>query len=354
MGRMHFKLKLCGCCFPLLLVGGCDSINDLMGKSKNPPDEFAVVSRAPLTLPPDFNLRPPGVGGRIAVDRRTNNQARQTVFGNNDQGKNQEQSVDLNKSTGEAALLGRAGVAESNSDIRQQVKIESELKAEESESFIDSLVFWRRKSGVNDEIVDATEEAQRLRQARALGSTRSVEKTGPETYGANRNNPYSAPLETTNNPYNNPVSQQPVSDRYVETPSETVNPYGANPYGALSGDGRGIAAPKTDIVDPHDVTAHKTNKNFVPIRRTNAPSANAPSANAPSANAPSTRTSSDQGTRNAKDPLPLRKALPVDNPRSQPVTDAYNPYAPNPFATNLYTPEPINDSIGNAPPNKAP
>ena len=41
---------------PLLACGG-DS--DRMGYSKSVPDEFNVVRRPPLILPPEFNLRPP-------------------------------------------------------------------------------------------------------------------------------------------------------------------------------------------------------------------------------------------------------------------------------------------------------
>jgi len=41
------------------LVGGCSGIGRALGFSKRPPDEFEVLARAPLVVPPDFNLRPP-------------------------------------------------------------------------------------------------------------------------------------------------------------------------------------------------------------------------------------------------------------------------------------------------------
>ena len=40
-------------------LASCDSIRDAAGLTKQPPDEFAVVTKAPLTLPPDYSLRPP-------------------------------------------------------------------------------------------------------------------------------------------------------------------------------------------------------------------------------------------------------------------------------------------------------
>ncbi|MGU9962399.1 MAG: DUF3035 domain-containing protein [Candidatus Puniceispirillales bacterium WSBS_2018_MAG_OTU23] len=43
-----------------LLATGCSSFDKALGKTKTAPDEFQVVVRAPLTLPPSFNLRPYG------------------------------------------------------------------------------------------------------------------------------------------------------------------------------------------------------------------------------------------------------------------------------------------------------
>ncbi len=40
-------------CLPALAACGS------LGYNKNPPNEFNIVRRAPLVIPPDFNLRPP-------------------------------------------------------------------------------------------------------------------------------------------------------------------------------------------------------------------------------------------------------------------------------------------------------
>ncbi|MCG8623004.1 MAG: DUF3035 domain-containing protein [Proteobacteria bacterium] len=42
----------------LLLLASCANVNDAINLRKLPPDEFQVVFRPPLTLPPDFSLRP--------------------------------------------------------------------------------------------------------------------------------------------------------------------------------------------------------------------------------------------------------------------------------------------------------
>jgi len=46
----------------ILLVSGCSQIKNITGKAKNPPDEFAVVQRPSLVVPPDFSLSPPVPG----------------------------------------------------------------------------------------------------------------------------------------------------------------------------------------------------------------------------------------------------------------------------------------------------
>lgn len=45
-----------------VLLGGCSNWKQTLGIEPTSPDEFAVESRAPLTVPPDFNLRPPEPG----------------------------------------------------------------------------------------------------------------------------------------------------------------------------------------------------------------------------------------------------------------------------------------------------
>ena len=52
-----------------LTLGGCSNamsqLSDEFGLGRsNGPDEFAVATRAPLSMPPDFSLRPPQPGAR--------------------------------------------------------------------------------------------------------------------------------------------------------------------------------------------------------------------------------------------------------------------------------------------------
>ncbi len=45
-----------------LMLAGCDTVKQAIGLENAPPDEFAVETQAPLSIPPDFALRPPKPG----------------------------------------------------------------------------------------------------------------------------------------------------------------------------------------------------------------------------------------------------------------------------------------------------
>ena len=55
------------CLAGALLIAGCSDLKKSIGLERSSPDEFAVESRAPLTMPPDFNLRPPQPGAAAAA-----------------------------------------------------------------------------------------------------------------------------------------------------------------------------------------------------------------------------------------------------------------------------------------------
>src|SRR5712672_2539335 len=62
-----------------LLVGACTSIRQMVGLDRVGPDEFAVESRAPLTIPPDFELRPPQAGAARPQEVSAAERARKAV-----------------------------------------------------------------------------------------------------------------------------------------------------------------------------------------------------------------------------------------------------------------------------------
>ena len=61
------------------LLCGCTDIKQMIGMDKAMPDEFAVESRAPLTVPPDFDLRPPEPGAPRPQEKTAEQQAEQAM-----------------------------------------------------------------------------------------------------------------------------------------------------------------------------------------------------------------------------------------------------------------------------------
>ena len=62
-----------------LLIAGCTDFKKTVGLEPTLPDEFAVESRAPLTIPPDFDLRPPSPGAPRPQEKASNQQAKQAI-----------------------------------------------------------------------------------------------------------------------------------------------------------------------------------------------------------------------------------------------------------------------------------
>lgn len=159
-----------GIAVAVLALGACSGVREQLGLNKSSPDEFKVVSRAPLSIPPEFNLRPPQPGQARPQEGTVQQQARTAVFRATDnKGPSLDEVIpDDGRSVGERSLLRAAGVDRADKDIRRLVETESRQINEESESFINSLVFWR-KAQPPGSIVDADKEARRLQENAALG-----------------------------------------------------------------------------------------------------------------------------------------------------------------------------------------
>ena len=63
----------------VLLLAGCTDFKRAIGIEPGMPDEFAVESRAPLTIPPDFDLRPPTPGAPRPQEKSADQQAKDVM-----------------------------------------------------------------------------------------------------------------------------------------------------------------------------------------------------------------------------------------------------------------------------------
>jgi len=174
--RRSATLLICGG-LALALAGCGDNVRRSLGLTKQSPDEFRVVSRAPLVVPPSFNLRPPSPGAQRPQEATPRDQARQAVF----RAEPGEQTAtayvtpeDDSLSAGERSLLTQAGAGRSDPNIRQIVDRETQAINEESRDFADMLIFWKDPEP-HYEVIDPAAEARRLRGSDALGQPPSGE-----------------------------------------------------------------------------------------------------------------------------------------------------------------------------------
>lgn len=153
------------------LLAGCgDSTKRALGWEKEAPDEFSVMTRAPLVQPPDFDLRPPGSSGRTAEATPTET-ARKVLVGPTGSASSAGAKVSpelADLSSGELALLKKAGAENVTGAVRKQVDEETTALAEENKSFTDDILFWQAKEPAG-EVIDPQKEAKRLEVNASLG-----------------------------------------------------------------------------------------------------------------------------------------------------------------------------------------
>jgi hypothetical protein len=150
---------------------GMSGVKSSLGLTKEAPDEFGVVSRAPLSLPPDYTLRPPQAGSLRPQDSTPTEVARQTVFRvatDKPDPKAAPANVSTTASAGELALLKQVGAGAADPNIRRIVDQENTRLLEADRSFTDRLIFWQKPEAPGV-VVDPQKEAQRLRENVAEG-----------------------------------------------------------------------------------------------------------------------------------------------------------------------------------------
>jgi hypothetical protein len=151
-----------------LVLSGCGSARQTFGLDRKPPDEFSVLTRAPLAVPPEYKLRPPTPGAPRPQESDTRQQAASAVFGSAPQNRQQAAASSAPVTTGESALLNQAGATEVQPGIRTTVNRDAATAAAQNTGFIDSLLFWQKQDPPGT-VVNAREEQQRLRENAALG-----------------------------------------------------------------------------------------------------------------------------------------------------------------------------------------
>ena len=189
----------------LLALGACngkgETAQDMLGVSRSGPDAFNVVSRPPLSVPPEFDLRPPAPTGTPGPGQpKMDDVARGLITGDDAEPSNPlgvntsvmgvgSNSIDT---AGERHLMEKFGATKTDHMIREQLTNEQYLKKED-ESWLNDVIPSLRSKKAKDEL-DPAVEAEKLR---ADDATSKAVKTPPVPVKTDADK--SAPSRVTNN-----------------------------------------------------------------------------------------------------------------------------------------------------------
>jgi hypothetical protein len=146
-----------------LSLMSCDTIREAAGVTKQPPDEFAIATKAPLIIPPDYNLKPPKPGAAPLNQVSPTQAAQAALYGADTQ--QIAASIQGNYSPAEKLLLAQSGAAAADDSIRRVIAADN-AKAEDTGSFTDSLLFGGSATASGDAPLDANAEEARINAAK--------------------------------------------------------------------------------------------------------------------------------------------------------------------------------------------
>ncbi|VAW16681.1 hypothetical protein MNBD_ALPHA09-1797 [hydrothermal vent metagenome] len=153
------SLKIVAIVVAATVLAGCSSrqsgVREMLGLDKSPPDEFLVVTKAPLIVPPGSDLVPPDPGAPPTAANNPATVAETATFG--------ARRTTGASSKAESAILASAGVQGADPRIRRRLRAET-LRAKEAESTVANQILNIQRDQV--ETLDPEEERVRLRKKR--------------------------------------------------------------------------------------------------------------------------------------------------------------------------------------------
>lgn len=173
-----FRNILCLAAAGLLIACEGESARQIIGLDRTSPDEFRVVTRPPLSVPPEFSLRPPGdTQGAAASAIPMHEQAQHLVRSGGETNiyalpRTESDGIARTVAPEKAAssdmqFLKNAGAEQADPNVRtllQEEKITRQIEKEES-GWWDSITSWDKK----EPVVDARKEAQRIEKNQEEG-----------------------------------------------------------------------------------------------------------------------------------------------------------------------------------------
>ena len=148
---------------------GCSAMREAAGLSKVTPDEFAVTTKAPLVIPPGFNLRPPAPGAAPTNTTDTSATAANAMFGGDTA--TVAANIQGNYSAAERMLLASAGANRADPGIRQRLQGDRAAMQGAESDFTARLLGTRAQANSNAPI-NADAELERRRAVPAPAARR--------------------------------------------------------------------------------------------------------------------------------------------------------------------------------------
>ena len=150
--------------FVFLFLAACsgkdNNVAKVIGLEQSKPDEFSISKNVPLTMPPNFSLRPVGDGQTAQRDSRAIRNAKQLFIN--------ELQQDSDLSSADIAILSQANAEKAIPNIRDIVDEESTALAKLDAKLVDKILFWRDPTPPGT-VISANEEQKRINADQALG-----------------------------------------------------------------------------------------------------------------------------------------------------------------------------------------
>lgn len=119
-------------------LSACQSLRDAAGLTKQSPDEFAVVTKAPLIIPPDFNLKPPTPGAAPLNQTDPTDAAQAALFTSDTTAI--AAALPGSYTAGERMLLANAGVQKADPAIRAELQSDARSMQGADDDFTNRVI----------------------------------------------------------------------------------------------------------------------------------------------------------------------------------------------------------------------
>ena len=158
----------------ILLLNSCGGVKEKIGIIQKAPDEFQVYESKPLSVPPNFELRPPAEGEIL-----TNEKDENIIFST-------ENNMGENLTLSDEILLISLGEKEIEKNIRKIINDENSIQ-EVDKSLLDKIInfepIFEGKKNKESEIINAVEEKKRIEDLKS--DIKSIETNLEDTENNN-------------------------------------------------------------------------------------------------------------------------------------------------------------------------